>query len=61
MKSHCIIHILCITIPTKKVHFSKSVVENWVKNDQPLSYVKSSFVRSLFWDKFQEILVNNVR
>ena len=31
-----------------------------MKNDQSLSHVKSSFVRSLFWDKFQ-ILVNNVR
>ena len=26
-----------------------------------MSYVKPSFVRSLFWDKFQEVLVNNVR
>ena len=32
-----------------------------MKNDQSLSYVKPSLVRSLFWDKFQEILVNNVR
>ena len=30
-----------------------------MKNDQSLSYVKPS-IRSLFWDKFQEILVNNV-
>ena len=32
-----------------------------MKNDQCLSYVKRFFVRSLFGDKFQEILVNNVR
>ena len=32
-----------------------------MKNDQSLSYVKLSFVRSLFLDKFQEILVNNIR
>ena len=60
IKSQCIIHILCISIPTKKVRFSKSIVENGVKNDQSLSCAKPSFVRSIFWDKFQEILVNNV-
>ena len=32
-----------------------------MKNNQSLSYVKPSFVRSLFWNKFQEILTNNVR
>ena len=32
-----------------------------MKNDQSLSYVKPSSIRSLFWGKFQEILVNNVR
>ena len=32
-----------------------------MKNNQSLSYVKPSFVRSLLWDKFQEILVNTVR
>ena len=46
----------------KKVGFSKSEVENLMKNkDQSLSYVKPSSTRSLFWDKFQEILLNNVR
>ena len=32
-----------------------------MKNDQSLFYVKSPSIRSLFWDKFQDILVNNVR
>ena len=51
-----------MSVSTTKARFSKSEVENLVKKkDQSLSYVKPSSARSLLWDKFQEILVNNVR
>ena len=51
-----------MSVSITKARFSKSEVENLVKKkDQSLSYVKPSSARSLLWDKFQEILVNNVR
>ena len=51
-----------MSVPTTEIRFSKSEVENLVrKKDQSLSHVEPSSTRSLFWDKFQEILVNNVR
>ena len=50
-----------MSVPTTKARLCKSEVENLVKKNQSLSYVKFSSTESLFWNKFQEILVHNVR
>jgi hypothetical protein len=40
---------------------NRSQIENLVgKNDHSLSYVKPAFAKSTYWDKYQEILMNNV-
>jgi hypothetical protein len=51
-----------MSIPMMKKFLDKLEVENLVKKkDQSLSFAKPPGTKSSYWDKFQEILVNNVR
>ncbi len=51
-----------MSIPMMKKFLDKLEVENLVKKkDQSLFFAKPPGAKSSYWDKFQEILVNNVR
>ncbi len=47
---------------TTKKFFDKSEVEDLVKkNDKYLSFAKPPCGKRAYWDKYQEVLINNVR
>ncbi len=51
-----------MSLQTTKKFFDKFEVENLVKkNDKCLSFAKPPCAKSAYWDKYQEVLINNVR
>ncbi|CAF2931406.1 unnamed protein product [Rotaria sp. Silwood2] len=51
-----------MSISTAKEFFDKQEVEDLVKkNDARLSFAKPPCGKSSYWDKYQEVLINNVR
>jgi hypothetical protein len=53
---------MSIPVMVNEKYLNKLQLENLIKKkDQSLSFVKPSGAKSSYWDKFQAILVNNVR
>ncbi len=50
-----------MSVSTTKKFFDKSEVEDLVKkNDKCWSFAKPPCGKSAYWDKYQEVLINNV-
>jgi hypothetical protein len=51
-----------MSVSTTKKFFDKLEVEDLVKkNDTCLSFAKPPCAKSSYWDKYQEVLINNIR